>query len=360
MANVKYCPVLRWKRGEQTALTNLFPAQKETTKPILNLIAHSFDPPNGNTTDNAFDQRLDQDADRLSAAWAGYTAAVDLGDIDPEARCEGGIHPIRSFFDRLNGSGSTVNAQPVLRMESDNAYITAVAGICSTYHKVPVIRLTLADLAEPDIDNYVRELLDNCNTPKENSDLVLDMGYINQIGISTIMARGALSAAPFINDWATVALVGGSFPENLSAFVIGVHEVPRIEWDVWLNSKNTVNREVIYGDYATIHPIVAEEDLDPRTINPTASVRYTFDELWTLLRGRGTRSRGSTGFAQFYNHADTLFNMPQYRGEGFSYGDAKIARIHRREEAQGNLETWVTIGVNHHIAEVVDLISSLP
>lgn len=117
---------------------------------------------------------------------------------------------------------------------------------------------------------------------------------------------------------------------------------------------------VSYGDYATIHPIPVEEGLDPRTMNPTASVRYTFEDTWILLRGQGTRTRGGQGFAQFLGHADTIVAMPQYRGEPFSFGDGKIMRIHRRAEGQGNLETWVTIGVNHHIAEIAGQLAILP
>ncbi|MEQ9146048.1 MAG: beta family protein [Parvibaculaceae bacterium] len=355
-----YRPILRFKRGEHTALLNLSDAHKAATKPLLNIISHSFNPPRDSDTDSTFDQRITQDADRLCSAWADYAAAVDLNDIEPDARCAGGVHPVRYFFDAVAASDAPADACPVLRLSSDADYLTAVAAVCAEHGLAPTFRLTPDDLAEPDIEDAVREMLDECGTAPAASDMIVDMGYIETTGRSIITARGALAAVPLAADWAELTLVAGSFPENLSGFSVGTHHIERHEWAVWLANRNTAGRDVNYGDYATIHPIPVEEGLDPRTMNPTASVRYTFEDSWILLRGQGTRTRGGPGFTQFQAHSDILVAMPQYRGEHFSYADGRVMRIHRREEGNGNLETWVTIGVNHHVAAIVDQLANLP
>lgn len=357
---MRYRPILRFKRGEQTALANLSDAHKAATKPLLNLPSHEFNPPSGGDTDGTFDQRIIQNADQLSSIWAGHHAAVDLGDIDPDARCAGGTHPVRSFFERIVASEHPPNVSPVLRMGSDNSYAAAVASVCSDFETSPVFRMTPDDLAEPEIEEIVTNMLDQCGIEPSNAEFVVDLGYIETTGRSIITARGALSAVPFVDHWATVTLAAGSFPENLSGFAVGTHLIDRHEWGVWLANQTVMGREVCYGDYATIHPIPVEDGLDPRTMNPTASVRYTYEDSWVLLRGQGTRTRGGQGFAQFLGHADTITAMPQYRGAPFSFGDGKIMRIHQRSENQGNLETWITIGVNHHIAEIVGQLSNLP
>ncbi|WP_374300485.1 hypothetical protein [Paracoccus sp. (in: a-proteobacteria)] len=355
-----YRPILRFKRGEQTALTNLSAAQKGATVPLLNIASHAFNPPPGADTDGAFDQRIAQDADRLNSAWAGYAAAADLGDIDTDARCAGGVHFVRYFFDRIAATDERALVSPVLRLESDDDYVAAVASICADYGLSPVFRMTPDDLAEPDIEDVVSDMLDECGVLPADAAFIVDLGYIATTGRSVITARGALAAVPFAADWADLALAAGSFPENLSGFAVGSHIVERHEWAVWLANRGAAGRAVSYGDYATIHPIPVEEGLDPRTMNPTASVRYAFEDTWVLLRGQGTRTRGGQGFAQFLGHADTIVAMPQYRGAPFSFGDAKIMRIHQRVEGQGNLETWVSIGVNHHIAEIVGQLATLP
>lgn len=354
-----YRPILRFKRGEKTALENLSQHQKASTKPLLNITAHDYSPSPGSTVDNAFDMRIIQDANSLNDTWSGFSAAVDMGDIDPDAQCEGDTHPLRRFFDHLNSSDDRTEISPVIRLSNNDNYVATAASICRDFRVSPVFRLTPDDLAEADINKFLTDILHVCDIDAAHAEMIVDMSYIDTTGRSIITAKGALETVPFSENWASLTLVAGSFPENLSGFSVGPHTIERHEWAVWQANNRVAGREVLYGDYATIHPVL-EEGLDPRTMNPTASVRYTYEDTWILLRGRGTRTRGGPGFTQFYAHAKTVHEMPQYRGESFSFGDGKIARIHRREENQGNLETWVSIGVNHHIAEVVDQLASLP
>lgn len=358
MPNFTYMPILRFKRGEQRALLNLQNQQKAIIKPLVNITAYDFNPPADTAVDEAFDLRLSQDADRLNAIWTGNAIAVDMNQIDPSARCQGSTHPVKYFFDLLTSAGGHVSAQPVIQITSDNAYISAVAEICGNHTLYPILRLTPDDLSANDVAETISGLLETCGVSATDVDLVIDLNYISAAGRATITARGALAGIPFSSDWSDIVLAAGSFPENLTDYSIGTHQVDREEWHVWLNNRVTANRSIIYGDYATIHPVMLD-GLDPRTMNPSASVRYTWDDKWFVLRGQGTRSRGSLGFQQFFNHADTLHSMLQYRGPRFSFGDERIENIHFRQETQGNLETWVTIGVNHHLAEIVDRLASL-
>lgn len=93
-------------------------------------------------------------------------------------------------------------------------------------------------------------------------------------------------------------------------------------------------------------------------MNPSASVKYTVDAGWLILRGQGTRTPGTGGFAQFANHAVNLVANPLYCGPGFSWGDQQIHDIASGVTGAGNLETWVRIGVNHHLEFVVDRLAS--
>lgn len=354
-----YRPILRFKRGELNALRNLPDKIKANVMPLFN-IRPIFNPLNDNGIDRAFDQRIEQDASSINSIWNGYSLAVDLNDIAGDARCAKGIHPVRYFFDHIMAAKEKADVWAVLRLESDDDYIAAVASVCTDYNTHIVFRMTPDDLATQNIDKIVAQMLKQCSANIQQTDFIVDMGYIDTTGRSIITARGSLSAVPFASNWRSLVLVAGSFPENLSNFVIGVHSLARHEWSVWLANQKSVGRDVEYGDYATIHPIPVDENLDPKTMNPTASVRYTFEDTWILIRGQGIRTKDGPGFSQFFNHADTIVNMPQYRGKSFSYGDAKIDNIHARSQQQGNLETWITIGVNHHIEEIVYQFSSLP
>lgn len=355
-----YRPILRFKRGEQTALDNLSHEVKSVTKPLLNFVLTDFDPSPGENFDPAFDARIQKCAVNLNAIWSGYAVAVDLSELDADARCEGGAHPVFQFFSFLMSSSDHALAWPVIRFDSDAAYIAAVANVCSQFNVSPVFRITPDDLADADLATWLSDRLSECGAAHSQADFIVDMGYIHSSGGSIITARGALAAVPFASSWGDLSLVAGSFPENLSGFAIGHHVITRQEWGVWRANRIAHDRAISYGDYATIHPIVADEAIDPRTMNPTASVRYTFEDSWILIRGHGTRTKGGGGFEQFYDHADTIVSLPEYRGETFSFGDEKIMRIHRRQERTGNLENWVSIGVNHHIVEIVGQLAIQP
>lgn len=346
-----YRPLLRWKRGEQTALANLADVQKARISPLLTISGHIYNPAPGQAVDPAFDARIVQDAERLALAWRGRRAAIDFQAVEPDAECNGGLHPLSQFSEAVNGN---VTLSPVIRPDSDSRLIKATEELGSP----PTFRLSPDDLALPDIAATLEHLIERCQTAPDKCDVVVDLGYVISPGRAVFTASGALAALPFMRDWASVTLACGSFPANLSSFSVGSHILERAEWALWQNMRRDL-RPVVFGDYTTIHPSPVEEALDPRTMNPSASVRYTSGDKWLLLRGEGTRNRGGLGFAQFQHHAASLVRHPEFRGEDFSYGDTKIGRIARGEDNHGSLETWVTIGVNHHIAETVDQLSNL-
>ncbi|MFC5518849.1 beta family protein [Kaistia terrae] len=103
-----YRPLLRWKRGEQTALTNLVAAHNRVVEPLLTVTGHSYNPLSGDTVDAAFDARITHDAVRLRLAWTGHRASVDLATLDPDAECHNGQHPLSRFFDALAGRWTRV------------------------------------------------------------------------------------------------------------------------------------------------------------------------------------------------------------------------------------------------------------
>ncbi|QDQ87721.1 hypothetical protein FMZ60_09045 [Alcaligenaceae bacterium SJ-26] len=350
---MEFIPILRWKRGEQNALSSLNHTQKSATTPLISINNLNYSPPDNSNFDGLFDNRIIQDAERLSNIWSRNRVLVDLNDISPYATCENNEHPISLFFRNLSRD---VDARPVLRATSDQFFAEAVADLGIP----PVFRITPEDFSDHNIEDDLSWLLEICSFEPRECAVIIDLGYVQSVNRSVLTAVGALSSLPFLNSWGSITLASGSFPENLSNYPVGPHLINRIEWDIWQAVSSTLRIRLGYGDYATIHPNPAEEGLDPRTMNPSASVRYTYDNSWLLLRGEGTRNRNGRGFAQFQDHAINLVRMPQYRGENFSFGDQKIARIARGEESQGNLETWVTIGINHHIAEIVDRLSNLP
>jgi hypothetical protein len=107
-----------------------------------------------------------------------------------------------------------------------------------------------------------------------------------------------------------------------------------------------------FGDYGIQHP--EPEELDPRIIRMSASLRYTTTDSWLIAKGRNVRD---FGFKQFGTICRKLRRRAEYSGAGFSWGDNYISECGQGRETSGNATTWRQIGTNHHLAFVVNQIA---
>ena len=65
----------------------------------------------------------------------------------------------------------------------------------------------------------------------------------------------------------------------------------------------------------------------PPGCNASASIRYTTDEDWIIMRGEGVRNEGGPGHEGFLGNAMLLVERVEFRGAKYSYGDAYIHRM---------------------------------
>ena len=135
-----------------------------------------------------------------------------------------------------------------------------------------------------------------------------------------------------------------------------VTPIPRIEWTVWrsLIVRSRLPRLPAFGDYAISHPQPSE--VDPRIMRPSASIRYTANDAWLVLKGRNLRDYG---YAEFYDVCRDLVARPEYSGPSFSWGDWYIEECANQRVGTGNLTTWRKVGTSHHLAFVTRQIASL-
>ena len=255
-----------------------------------------------------------------------------------------------------------VKAIPVIATSRSSAYLTAVrehlrgseGGLC--------VRLTEDDFdedgdAEP--GPRVEQLLNAVElTDLQQADLILDLANIGtDLGRATLVARAVIAEAPRAAEWRRLVFAAASFPENLSEVdAATTSTLPRIEWDLWerLQRRRGLRHDALFGDYAIAHPIPTE--LDPRTMRMSASIRYTTPENWLIVKGRNVRQYG---FDQYFELCRTLVRLPEYSGEGFSWGDGFIARVARGAAGPGNATTWRKVGTNHHLTLVARALATV-
>jgi hypothetical protein len=134
--------------------------------------------------------------------------------------------------------------------------------------------------------------------------------------------------------------------------------IRRSEWIFYkmlvTNLEKAGTRLPTFGDYAINHPGVLS--LDMRIVKPSATIRYTTDDAWLIVKGPNVRDYG---FGQYRGHCETVLASQHYRGPDFSEGDLYISNCASGTATTGNLPVWRRVGTNHHLEKVVRDIASL-
>jgi len=349
-----YVPCLRWKQGEYQALLLLKNASKKTLTPLIEVseIGWDFETETFNKT---LDEHIAPIAKRIKEKW-GRRCFVDLNILNPHDRLSNGQHPVEFVFNDLRIK--KCNAIPVIGMDRDVNYRVAVSQVCSKDNNGICLRLSLEQAAKAKVQNLIDDFLDDIQTNKYECDLILDLGSPNYLpveGFSKLL-QVVVHKLPYLNDWRTFTVIGGSFPSSI-AEVSGLKSlVPRYEWVVYKDLVNYLKQKSVriptFGDYTISHPKVVM--LDMRFIKPSAKLIYTTDNAFYVRKGPNVRDNG---FTQYHDFCMELIKSKMFKGETFSAGDKLIHDCAHRTKNPGNLTTWKWVGTNHHMERLIEDIS---
>jgi hypothetical protein len=202
-------------------------------------------------------------------------------------------------------------------------------------------------------------MLERLSVSTRDTDLILDIRSIatpRQADVNSIISMA--QALPRIREWRSFTIAATSFPENLTGLPPSESSlIDRTEWRLWLDlsrCRRELPRRPTFGDYAISHPEPAE--VDPRVMRPSASIRYTTDEAWLVLKGRNLRDNG---FSQFHKVCTELIRCPEFSGADFSWGDGYIYDCAHQRTGPGNLTTWRKVGTSHHLGFAVRQLANL-
>lgn len=355
-----YVPVLKCKRGELNAVGALSAAAKQRLTPMFDLLYEADFDPSSSGIDAAFDARVVRFVPQLIQSWG--TAAplfIDAGQIEPNARVGGTAHVVTAVFDDARAKG--LQAVPVTGFDRDAAYQAAVQNVVSVDKRGACLRLDLSDLDRPNLALDLAGLMATIGVAVHESDVIVDLSAMDSVSNPGLLARmivAGLRVLPHATSLRSLTLAGGAFPQALGGYAVGVHSIPRTDWLIYNAVRaSALPRVPTFGDYATVHPVLG--DIDPVLMNPSASVRYTREDYWLVLRGQGVKTPGGGKYTQFLTHATTLVAHHAYCGAGFSAADQEISDIAAGTATPGNLETWVRIAVNHHLTFVTRQLSAI-
>jgi hypothetical protein len=353
MATPAYVPILKGKEGEFAALETLRDNVPAQIMPVIEMPTVPYDYANERPS-RTIEEHIVNVTERLRRCWDTRPVYIDVPWSNDN---EGGPAPLDVALRRCEAGG--IQAVPVISRRSAAEAIRAAARYAQATRTGPCVRLFVDDFEDDvDIEADTRQLL----APFGDAmcDLILDLGDIsNSSSPAQLIARSMFSMMPTRGRWRRVILAAASFPVDLSDVdAATTTTIPRREWQLWqaLQRRQTglPQQGIIYSDYAISHPLPRE--LDPRIMIMSASIRYTTDSAWLVVKGRNVRQYG---FEQYFELCRALVERPEYYGGTFSWGDEYIARCAAREIGPGNATTWRKVGTNHHITVVVRAIANL-
>jgi len=349
-----YVPCLRWKQGEYQAVSRL--PIKSLFTPLIEIPGIGYDFEN-KTKVKTIDEHLAPFAKRVHEKWGRQPCFVDLNLIGSDERMATGVHPVRFVFDRLRER--MCSAISVTGLDRNNVYQQEIQNVVTQDKSGICLRMKIEQAAKGSFKNDLDSLLSKLKVGPESCDLIIDLGAPNFIpleGFSKAI-QTIVSPFPYLDDWRTFTLLGTSFPESMGSVKKGGEIVHRYEWKLYKMLvavfKKTGLRLPTFGDYAINHP--KELELDWRVVKPAATIRYTIEDGWYIVKGDNVRDYG---FEQYHKLSQNVLASPYYYGPTFSWGDGYIQTCTNKSAKTGNLSTWRQVGTNHHIAKVTQDIAS--
>ena len=352
MKEINYVPILKWKQGEYTALQSLYPHDKALLTPVVEVV------PIPTVYDESRDPvELDDHVAKLPKQVETHWGTEDPIWIDSwlldSPVLGNGTHVLEWIMGELRSLH--VKAIPVAWTSYDKATLQIIKSEVKKDGRGVCIRLDEAAGDEPDLAQILDSTILELDVVPEEVDLILDVGYVGvaEIDRAVISCRHIINQLPHLNRWRTLVLASSGFPENMSQQGVGTSTIQRADWLMWSRvlqdyRNGRLERLPLFGDYAIAHPEVA--DIDPRTMQMSANIRYTSEDTWVIFKGRGVKKYG---FKQIYGLCQNLISHQCYRGKGFSFGDEIYHNRAHQLETVGNASQWRRDATNHHITYVV-------
>ena len=351
-----YVPVLRWKRGERGALKALDPVDKAAMTPLLELLPGYMRSRRSGQSGAAADD-LFVVVDQMADCWGLAPIFVDVAMVSDTPYRGTTTRNVEQFFEALTARG--VHAVPVTRPDRAAKFQDVIRDLAQVLGKGVAMRVPVTTLRAPHAARGLGDLIRYLGLDLGSVDIIVEYGLV---GAGDPSFSYVCHQLPGIRRWRTFTILGGSFPPDLMGFKKpGQYEVQREEWKRWaaeVTNSAGLPRRPSFGDYTIQHPIY-HEPVDGA--NPSASIHYTSDTYWVIMRGEGLRTPGSAGHAQYPANAELLYGRKEFCGPRFSAGDEYIWSVGSHQKpGPGTPETWLRAGINHHLTFAARQIPTIP
>jgi hypothetical protein len=356
MNNIKYVPILKAKEGELQAL-QLIGSEKDYMMPIIEIPDVPYDYMREKPA-KTIKKHVEGFGNKLKMSW--NRDGRILLDFPPSMQDETYEQTKdSSCFEVLKDCEECgIACVPVVGMDRSPQYLKVIDSfVQGSIHGI-CVRLKMEDFDDDELLNKkIENLLVFCKSEVGNVDLLMDFRSCVALPETQLLMieRSALFVIKDIEKFRSITVAASAFPENLSDINsddIGV--LKRKEWGVWLRIVKSMKRDINFGDYAISHP--DPFDMDPKFMRMSASIRYTINDDWLIVKGKNVREYG---FGQYHQLSKKLIESGNYFGDKFSWGDDYIKKCADENVGTGNAMTWRKVGTNHHLAVVANQVAKM-
>lgn len=346
-----YVPVLKVKRGEKKALTEISPILRRRVTPLLEIVERKEDKA------PTVEKHLDTAFAKLAESVAPYSRCfLDAREIEPD-----GEPAAAALFERASAEGITFTPVTGISRSSD-----VVPALQHRAHGL-ALRLTREEFEAGHLAQRLTAFTEEHGLNRQETDLIVDLGAVDDLVTPGVraLADAFLSAVPHPSTWRTLTLSACAFPLSMGGVDRHSHDfVERADWLAWrdgLHSRRAdLPRLPTFGDCAIQHPR-GVEDFDFRFMSVSAAIRYTREEAWLLIKGESSRRTPTK--VQYPRLATQLVYghlRNHFAGETHCAGCASIKAAADGAPRMGSAEVWRRLGTIHHITRVVQDLSALP
>lgn len=350
---INYVPILKGKSGELAALQRLARRPANHLVPFIDVPRIPLNWNGG--TKVSIDKHLGKVASNIITTFdANRPFFLDLYDLDLSERMKNGAHPLSFLAATVNGSGHKMT--PTTGLERDAAYNAAISAANIDHDNGICVRLLREDielrhLTYPGID----DLLEAIEVNKNDVVILLDLRSVRaeDVKSSVTVIKQFINNLPDVTSYRAILLASSGLPESMVSIPgNSCSRIARVELEIWrrvVNGAIKLARRPVFSDYGVVHPDTP--DIDPRTMNASAKIRYTLANEWLIWKGKGLRTHPRR-YKQFHDLSHKLAAEPDFLGPGFSWGDQYVAECATGNGKTGNLTTWVSVDTNHHLTFV--------
>lgn len=338
---IRYVPILRWKRGERTALKQLSPQARARTAPLILLGSEQFKVKAATKMHAAVPAPQVFVHDVLSD-WGKGAFYLDASSLPTQGTQP---HPITGVAAAARAAGASLI--PVVNLGAKPGYLSAVAAIKSADNRGVGLRIDMQELLS------IGSWLPHWPFSVGEADLIVDFGE----SVASAAAQGAILDTAFkgLAGWRSITVAGTSMPQNFTGYTAGQHLIARTEAKLWSRlSGLSLPYQLNYGDFASVTTGVTPSNI---AWGYPINVKYTLPTHFLIFRG--VKTTGPSGVdmdIQLRGHASGISGYSPRHAVAAAWSDQTIDQIAAGKANPKGLEHWVQLSVNRHIELMHDIL----